>query len=280
MRGQRVMRFFGVTAVRNGAGKIGRTVQSVILQDSLRSGRDTLRYIVMDGASADATVDEAKTAGGDAVEVHSAADAGLYDALAKALPMSDGDVTFYLGAGDVLEPTAFQVVATILEKYPEVRWLTGRATTRNDRGEVVDSVLPHPFHRRFFDCGKYGTKLPVLQQESTFWRTELQAEVDFAKVATTRLAGDFLLWKAFAKVTDLYVVNAILGSFTHEINQLSAPKGAYRAELRQLRRPPSVFEHIAALALRRWTKRRVPPRTARRLISYDLQSNQWVLYRP
>ena len=273
------MRFFVVTPARNAAGKIGRTVSSVVAQTALVAGRDTLRYLIMDGASTDETVAEARQAGGGAIEVHSAPDTGMYDALARALPLSDGDVTFYLGAGDVLEPTAFQIVSTILGKFPQVRWLTGRATARNRHGEVVDSVLPHPFHRRFFECGKYGTKLPVLQQESTFWRTDLHQEVDFARLATTRLAGDYLLWRSFARVAELYVVNAVLGSFTHEAGQLSGTKGAYRAELRQLRRPPSAIEHIAAFALRQATKRRVPPRTARRLIHYDYNRDDWVLSR-
>lgn len=271
------MRFFAVTPVRNGAGKIGRTIRSVIDQTSLATGRDELHYLICDGASTDSTVAEARAAGGDRVEIVSAPDAGLYDALAKSLPRSDGAVSFYLGAGDVLEPTAFQVVATILEENPAIRWLTGRATTRNARGEIVNSVLPHPFHRRFFDCGKYGTRLPVLQQEATFWRTELHEAVDFDILASLRLAGDFYLWRSFASVTELYVVNSILGSFTQEPGQLSTAgePGAYRAEIRQLRRPPSALEHLAAYLLRQLTRHRVPRRSARRLVSYDFRQQRW-----
>ena len=136
------MRFFVVTPVLNGAGKIGRTVASIVGQTSVVSGDDSLHYLIMDGGSSDATLAEARAAGGDAIEIQSGEDSGLYDALSRALPQSDGDITFYLGAGDVLEPTAFQVVSTIFREYPEVRWLTGRATARNSRQEVVNSVLP------------------------------------------------------------------------------------------------------------------------------------------
>jgi glycosyltransferase involved in cell wall biosynthesis len=271
------MRFFAVTPVRNGAGKIERTVRSVVSQTTVVSGRDELRYMIMDGASTDATVDEARRAGEGKVEIRSEPDSGLYDALARALAAADGDIAFYLGAGDVLEPTTFQVVGTIFAEHPQVRWLTGRATTRNSRQEIVDSVLPHPFHRRFFACGKYGTRLPVLQQESTFWRVDLHAAVDFSSLAKRKLAGDYLLWKSFAAVTELYVVNAVLGSFTQEAGQLSGPKGVYRSELRQLRRPPTLFEHLGAFALRQVTKRRVPPRTAKRLFTYDFHREQWTL---
>lgn len=274
------MKFFVITPVRNAEEKIGRTIRSVISQTSVVEGRDQLRYVVMDAASTDGTLNAAKRTGGETIEVISRPDTGMYDALARALPMSDGDVTFYLSAGDVLDPTTFQIVSAIFSKYAEVRWLTGRATSRNAQGEIVDSVLPHPFHRRFFIRGKYGTKLPVLQQESTFWRTELNSEIDLKKLATSRLAGDYLLWKGFARVTDLYVVNAALGSFTHEPGQLSAQaKGAYRAELRQLRDPPAFFDHIGAFTLRRLTKHRVPRRKARRLISYDFASQEWMLSR-
>lgn len=273
------MRFFVVSPVFNAAGKIGRTVKSIISQTSVQSGRDELRYLIMDGASTDGTVTEARDAGGNRVEIHSAPDGGLYDALAKALPRSDGDVTFYLGAGEVLEPTAFQIVGTILETHPEVGWLTGRATTRNSRLEIVDSILPPPFHRRFFVCGKYGTRLPVLQQESTFWRTELHRAVDFSRLAQAKLAGDFYLWSSFARIEELYVVNAILGSFTHEPGQLSVAgaKGAYREELRRLRRPPSILEHIAAFALKKYYRYRRPRRSARRLFTYDFRNEEWVM---
>lgn len=271
------MRFFVVTPVRNGAGKIGRTIRSVVSQTSVVSGRDELRYLIVDGASTDATVDEARRAGEGMVEIRSAPDAGLYDALAPALALADGEVTFYLGAGDVLDPAALQVVGTIFAEHPEVRWLTGRATTRNSRHEIVDSVLPRPFHRHLIECGKYGTTLPVIQQESTFWRTELHSSVDFSKLATTKLAGDYLLWKSFAQVTELFVVNAVLGSFTQEAGQLSGVKGAYRAELKQLRRPPSLAENLAAFALRQITKRRTPRRTAKRLFTYDFSREQWTM---
>ena len=271
------MRFFAITPVRNGAGKIERTIRSVVSQTSVASGRDELRYLIMDGASTDGTVEEARRAGGDSVEIRSEPDSGLYDALARALALADGDVAFYLGAGDTLEPTAFQIVGTIFAEYPQVRWLTGRATTRNSRQEIVNSVLPHPFHRPFIECGKYGTRLPVLQQESTFWRTDLHASVDLTKLARTKLAGDYLLWKSFAQVTELYVVNAILGSFTQEAGQLSGTKGAYRAELRQLRRPPTLVEHVAAFALRQITKRRVPLSTAKRLFTYDFRQEKWTM---
>jgi glycosyltransferase involved in cell wall biosynthesis len=274
------MRFFVVTPVRNGAGKIGRTIRSILEQTSLAAGRDELRYLILDGASSDDTVEQVRLAGEGRVEIRSEPDRGLYDALAHGLPLSDGDVTLWLGAGDVLEPTAFQVAGAIFAAYPEVQWLTGRATARNGRGEIVDSVLPHPFSRRLIDCGMYGLKLRVLQQEGTFWRTGLQSQVDFAKLATTRLAGDYFLWKAFAQRAELYVVNSILGSFTQEPGQLSAQsKGAYRDEIRELRRRPGLSEILVTEVLRQLQRHRIPGRSAPRLFSYDHRGERWVLGR-
>jgi glycosyltransferase involved in cell wall biosynthesis len=274
------VRFFVVTPVRNGAGKIGRTIRSILAQSSLAAGRDELHYLIVDGASTDGTVAEAEQAGVGRVEIRSEPDQGLYDALARALPQSDVDLTLWLGAGEVLEPTAFATVSAILTEHPEVQWLTGRATARNGAGEIVDSVLPHPFERRLMDCGMYGLKLRVLQQEGTFWRTGLQAGVDFAELASTRLAGDYFLWKSFARVAELYVVNTILGSFTQEPGQLSAQtRGAYRDEIRALRRPPSLYESFLTNVLRQLTRHRIPGRSARRLFSYDHRRERWVLGR-
>jgi len=273
------MRFFAVTPVLNGAGKIGRTVDSIVRQRSLLSGADSLRYLIMDAGSTDDTIAEARAAGGDAIEIESAPDRGLYDALARGLPRSDGEVTFYLGAGDTLESSALQVVSTIFTGYPQVQWLTGRATARNSRQEIVNSVLPHPFHRRYFACGMYGTRLPVLQQESTFWRTDLHRAVDFPALATTRLAGDYLLWKSFAELADLYVVNAMLGSFTQEPGQLSVSGefGAYLAELRALRRQPTIAERFMVSLLRLRNRHRIPRRSSARLFSYNFRREEWCL---
>ena len=147
------------------------------------------------------------------------ADDGMYDALAKGFVAADHDITCYLAAGETFDPHAFSVVSDIFTNNPEVHWLTGRAVARNSHGQIIDSRLPHPFNGRFFQCGMYGTRLTALQQESTFWRTDLNALIDLDTLRGCKLAGDYFLWKCMSIQHDLYVVNTHLSSFTLEDGQ-------------------------------------------------------------
>lgn len=268
--------FSVILPVRNAEQKIGRTLDSILGQ----AGSLQTEVIVMDGMSTDRTVEVAKGFESDRVSVFSQPDTGLYDALANGLERVTGKVTCYMAAGDVFDTAAFGVVADVFDTFPTIKWLTGRATTRNAKGQVVDSRLPHPFEKRFFQNGAYGTRLFPLQQESTFWRSELNEGVDLAKLRSLKLAGDFFLWRCFCEVADLFVVNAQLGSFMVEEGQLSTQDpGAYEAELRTLCERPTMTERLQmGLIKRRHRKRTSQPRSPRQ-VTWNFKKSQWTVDR-
>jgi glycosyltransferase involved in cell wall biosynthesis len=220
-----------ITPVRNGAALIGRTVSSIVNQSAVRSGRVQLQYLLCDGASTDDTVGVATRAAGDVdLEVISEPDQGMYDALAKGLRRADGDLVFYLNAGDLLFPGALDVVLDIAEQR-EVRWLTGYGAIVNAEGVVVSMSLPFRYRRRLLRTNAYGSILPTLQQESTFWRAELSANIDLDALATYRLAGDHYLWSTFSAVEEPTIVKALLGGFTYHDSHLSSDRVGYRTEV-------------------------------------------------
>lgn len=269
------MKFSVIIPVFNSGAKIGKTLASVLAQSS---EHQTFQCFVVDGGSSDDTLEHVRSFNDERIEVVSEADDGMYEALAKGLNWADGDVTCYLPAGECFDRYAFSVVGQIFEKYSNISWLTGRAVTRNACGEITDSVLPHPISRRYLDCGMYGTRLMAVQQESTFWRTELNTEFDLLELKSKKLAGDYYLWRTLAQKHDLYIVNAQLGSFTIEPDQLSKSiPGGYRKEIRSIRRMPSMLERVGALIHRQITKRFIPKRTGARLISYDHDLHEWRL---
>lgn len=277
---ERVTEFCIVIPVFNAGPKIVPTIRSLLGQTALAQGKASLSCVIVDGASSDDTLAHVAAFGDPRLAVISAPDRGMYDALAKGLARAGGDVTGYLPAGEVLDPHAFDVVAEVLTRYPSISWITGQEVTRNQRGQIINCRLPHPFIRRFFDCGMYGTRLTVLQQESTLWRSALNRQIDLEKLAACRLAGDFLLWRSMARTQDLYVVDTHIGSFTVEPGQLSKQEpGAYRRELRALRRRPRLWERAAALLYRQYVKRTRPGRRARRLVRFDHAAREWRLVR-
>lgn len=271
------VRFTVITPCYNAEAWIAATMASVLGQSVFADGRATLQYLVVDGGSADATLDRARkaAAGHAGVEILSEPDDGMYDALAKGLARATGDVCCYINAGDHYHPEAFSVAAAVFEAG-RARWFTGFQAVANVAGEVTDIRVPWRYRRAFFDCGLYGTTLPVVQQESTFWAGGLNRLVDLDRLRRCRLAGDFYLWRCFAAEEDLRVVAALLGVFRKVPGQLSADAEGYRAELRSLCRAPTLAERLLARhdALRfRWL--RTGRRRDRGHIVYDHRTGRW-----
>lgn len=272
------MNFNVIIPVFNGGAKIERTINSIILQTSIINGNDTFQCFVVDAASTDDTLQRIGSINDKRINIISERDNGMYDALSKGFKASGSGVTCYLGAGEIFDLSAFQVISQVFDTYREVNWLKGRDVTRNSDLNIINSRLPPPYYRHLIDCGMYGTRLSVIQQESTFWRAELTNQFDLEYLKNLKLAGDFYLWKCLAKKNELYIVNTHLGSFTSEPGQLSSMiPGAYKKELRLIRRNPNIFERFSAIILRQMEKRFYTNTNSKRIINFDHKNQTWRL---
>ena len=241
------MKFSVVTPCLNAASHIEETVASVSAQAALQNGAASLEHIICDGGSTDGTLDILRRIEKPHMRVISQKDDGMYEALARGLRGASGDVIAYLNAGDYLHPHAFTVVQDIMAAVPECRWLTGWAIAYNESGAAVRLDLPPRYRKRLHLCGAYGRFLPAVQQESTFWKRDLMAQVDFDRLSRMRLAGDFYLWRCFAEADDLHIVSAQLGGFRIEPGQLSGDRAAYIAELKGMAEAPGPVDFILML---------------------------------
>jgi glycosyltransferase involved in cell wall biosynthesis len=275
------MEFTIIIPVLNAGARIRTTLESLLSQTALASGVARLTCLVVDGGSTDDTLDHVRAFDDPRITILSQKDSGMYDALARGLAQAGGDVTGYLSAGEAFDRHAFAVICEVLTRYPDIHWLTGQEVTRNENGQIIGCRLPHPFRRSFFDCGMYGTRLTVLQQESTLWRSGLNRHFNLERLAACTLAGDYFLWRSLARHQELYVIDTHIGSFTVEPDQLSKrTPGAYRRELRALRRRPALWERLHALLYRQYVKRTRPGNTAARMLRYDPVKQQWLLRKP
>ncbi|MBI5623158.1 MAG: glycosyltransferase [Elusimicrobia bacterium] len=242
--------FHVITPCRNAEPRLRETVESVLSQTAVVSGRARLSYTVVDGASTDRSAEVVRGFGSDRIRWISEPDAGMYDALAKGLRLArPPGVCCYINAGDLYAKGAFDVVLDLFEKKA-ARWLTGMRVSYNDRSQVVSASLPFRYHRSLIEAGLYGRCLPFIQQESTFWDASLNDRLDLGKLAGFKLAGDFYLWKTFAEVSDLAIVEAFLGGFRVHPGQLSEARARYLAELDAIARAPSLAERLLAQAER------------------------------
>ena len=271
------MRITIITPCRNAARYIEQTVQSVLTQHAVQTGRVTLEYIVCDGASTDETVKIVESFKSPLITLSSEPDETMYEALAKGLSRATGDVVAYLNAGDYYHPYALDVVEESFTNSG-TSWITGFATLYNELGAIVEVVLPFRYRTRLFDCGAYGTLLPFLEQESTFWRRSLQRNLDYDALAKMRYAGDYFLWKSFSRQSNLCVVEGMLGGFRKHAGQLSENLGSYLAEMGQLTRKPGLTDKALA-TWDRWLWN-APPRIKKRfnpkgLFRYDHERQCW-----
>lgn len=270
-----------MTPCRNAASLIADTVRSVVNQSAVVSGRAELDYAVYDGASTDGTLDVIRGLAAPNVSVHSAPDAGMYDALARGLRQADGDWVAYVNAGDMLAERAFDTILDVAEQH-DVQWITGIAARYSERGAVTYFSLPFRYRRPLTIAGQYTRRspffLPWIQQESTFWRGPLTRLADLERLARFRRAGDAYLWSCFAREADLHIVAAQLGGFRHHPAQLSDAKRIYKREVAEFAPPPRWRDAAFAITdnLLWYAPWRVKKMFNRRLmLQYDFRSGRW-----
>ena len=236
------LKFSIIVPVLNGRNYIEDSLRSILSQ----CGDFNIECIVMDGGSTDGTQElvrdyiEGINCGeykvgceGIDLALHSDADRGMYDAVAKGFQVASGDIYAWLNADDVYLPGAFSIVAASFSKYSDVKWLKGITSYINDQGESDGSGRCNLYTREWIQKGYYGRELYFIQQDSVFWRSELWAKVGNIPLEY-RLAGDYYLWLEFSKHEPLYSLNYHVSNFRHVNGQLSENMALYQHEVRSI----------------------------------------------
>ena len=235
-----------VTPCRNAEKTIRETIESIIYQNALLSGRVELEYIICDGSSTDHTVSIIESYNHPSVKIRSEPDSSMYHALSNGLKMVSGDIVAYLDAGDFYNPYAFDIILDVFETK-EVEWITGYNVIYNEHSHAIDFRLPFKYRRRLFSHGLYCHWLPTVQQESTFWSISMHRVIDFDYLSTFKLAGDYYLWKQFSTKEDLKIVSAYIGGFKSHAGQLSKDFKAYSSEVSAMVEKPTIVDYLLVL---------------------------------
>lgn len=106
------MKISVITIAFNSAETIKDTIESVLAQDYA-----DLEYIIVDGASKDATIDIVKSYGNRISKFVSEKDKGIYDAMNKGLSLATGDVIGILNSDDFYADN--RVLSEIADKLEE-----------------------------------------------------------------------------------------------------------------------------------------------------------------
>ena len=134
-----------ITPVLNGATTIIECIQSVVSQDY-----DNIEHIVVDGGSADGTLEILRS---HELEIISEQDAGIYDAINKGISLATGEIIHVLNADDHYkhESVVSQMVTFMLEKQLDI----GHAKVEQvNKQENVVRVIGHDVtrHRLLRKC--------------------------------------------------------------------------------------------------------------------------------
>jgi glycosyltransferase involved in cell wall biosynthesis len=249
------MKFSCVTPCLNGGKYIEETMMSVLNQSVFATSDFFLHYIIQDGGSTDGTVEIIQRlikqfSNRDNIRLvyFSESDAGMYDALASGLERStESDIYSYINAGDFYSPHAFRIVADIFSQN-SVQFLTGMNVVYNEDSHLVSCRLPFSYDRNLVLKGFYGSLLPHVQQESTFWGQRLHKKIDYFQLRKFQLSGDYYLWTTFIREDHLYIVNAWLGGFKRHHGQLSHKfPEKYKTEMKRVSLKRSSVDYLAAL---------------------------------
>jgi glycosyltransferase involved in cell wall biosynthesis len=223
-----------ITPCRNAERFIAETIESVLKQRAVRSGRVDLEYIVCDGSSTDRTVEIVKDFDHPSIRLISERDSGMYEAIARGIPLATGDWTAYLNAGDAYPDYAFDVLLDVISNH-DVKWITGITTAYNEAGQLVHFMMPYRYRSTLIRAGQYARRpplfLPFIQQESTFWHSSLNGLIDLERLSSFRYAGDAFLWHTFARLHQLRIVAAQIGGFRVHRGQLSENRAEYLEEI-------------------------------------------------
>lgn len=190
-------------------------------------------HIIIDGGSTDGTLKIIeKYSNLYNMTYISEPDQGMYDAINKGFNFATGDVFSWLNADDSYMPWTLETLSKIFENE-EYEWVTGIPALMDSNGTLYSkkNFDVRTYSQRAIAKGKHhGRGRGFIQQESTFWRRELWEESNGLNVAY-KYAGDFDLWKRFAKLTPLYSVNTILSAFRVHDGQKSADFINYYGEI-------------------------------------------------
>lgn len=201
-----------ITAVRNGAKYLERTIRSVLEQD-----HGDIEYIVMDGQSTDGTLEIIRKYEDRLAHWSSGPDAGMYDAINKGLHKATGRYLAYLNADDLYLPHTVSAAVRRFRNQPECDLLYGDC-------DFIDAE-DRPLYTYRYPAFRWDRFVSLdwmsIPQPTVFWRREVHDRCGYFD-QTYRMAGDFEFFARASRSRKVAHVGQVLARFRLHGESLSA----------------------------------------------------------
>jgi glycosyltransferase involved in cell wall biosynthesis len=149
-----------ITPSYNQGQFLEETIRSVLLQ-----GYPNLEYIIIDGASTDASVEIIKKYEKYLAYWASERDKGQSDALNKGFLKSTGEILAWLNSDDTFDPGVLFTIGKLFHSHNNIDVIYGNAKIVDEDNKMLSEIRSVPFHKKAFIYGTINT-----HQASIFWR--------------------------------------------------------------------------------------------------------------
>ena len=214
-----------------------------------QAGNFSIRYHVQDGGSTDGTIAKLKQWKAELfrqnpyVQCHgveftwsSAPDHGMYDAIIKgfdSMNVAPSEFMAWINGDDILLPDTLVTITRIAAEHPEIQWIGSHTHNIDQNGKTMTS-RPNPTPTAIIReglCDGHYYHWYHLQQEGTFFKKSLWFRAKHV-LRGYSLAGDWALWREFARHAEYFQFDKPLGAFRKRNGQLSiARRDEYNAEI-------------------------------------------------
>lgn len=219
-----------ITPNYNNAKYLEETICSVLNQ-----GYPNLEYIIIDGGSADGSIDIIKKYEKNLFYWISESDSGMYEAIKKGFDKSTGNIMGWINSDDLLDINCLYNIANYFTNNPNILWVEGVNTIIDNNNYIIKQYDPpkRSLYNYLSGSSFFEKKTCYIQQESTFWTRTLWLQIDNPFDQSLKYAGDFDLWMKFFLKTKLYFMPIPLGKFRYSgFGQLSVDnKHKYQNEV-------------------------------------------------
>jgi glycosyltransferase involved in cell wall biosynthesis len=231
-----------ITASYNQGQFIERTIESVLNQNI-----EGLEYVIMDGGSADQTVEILKHYDGRLTWT-SQVDKGQADAINKGIQATSGDIIGWLNSDDIYYPGALSAVQDYFAAHPDVNAIYGDG----HHIDADDNIL-EAYYTEDWDFARLA-EVCYLCQPAVFLRREIFNQYGLLNI-DLNFCMDYEFWLRVGRDIPFVRLDQLLaGSRLHDETKTLGQRVTFHKEIlqmtkKQLGKPPIrwVFNYAHAL---------------------------------